>query len=63
MDGGDFLDESICFAEKKWWKLVHHFLCPVLLVFFVCHPSDVGETMPVRCTCGRGGCFGLYRDI
>ena len=50
--------------KEKWGKLGSiNFLCPVLLVFFACHPSDVGETMPVRCTCGRGGCFGLCTDM
>lgn len=66
MDGGDFLDESIyiyiCFADKKKrGEIGPSFSMPNCWCFFPCHPSDVGETMPVRCTClGRGGCFGLW---
>ena len=32
-------------------------------MFFVCHPSDVGETMPVRCVYAEGevalDCIGI----
>lgn len=47
--------------KKKWGKIGPSFSMPNCWCFFPCHPSDVGETMPVRCTClGRGGCFGLW---
>lgn len=67
MDGGDFLNESIyiyVLQKEKWGKLVHQFSMPSFVgVFLLAIHQMLGETMPVRCTCGRGGCFGLYRYL
>ena len=53
MDGGACFDECIC-TEKNGgnWSIIFYAQQGV-----VSHPSDFGETMPVRCTCGKS--FGL----